>query len=241
MELLRRSGIWLLLLCALGPASLEAQEQRVGRVVQAAPQVTGRLAGRRTDLRQHPDVFLKMEVETARSAGARIAINPGLKQQGMVALGPRTIVQLTENFVNQVLGLEKMSWLVKLGQFRLALLPPPPGSDLEAGEYLITTPGGTKIRLRGTDVAVQVDRNGTVTVWVIEGVVEVTTPEGGEPVRVAAGYRCRVPRRGRPEPPVRFDQGGGGPGPVLFPHPGETIFPDPPNFNLRAIRLDLPG
>jgi hypothetical protein len=239
MELLRRSSACLLLLFALGSVSLSAQERRVGRVVQAAPQVTGRLAGQKIDLKQHPEVFLRMEVETTRRAGARIAINPDLKQQqGMVALGPRTIVELTEHFVNQALGLEKMSLLVKLGQFRLALLPPPPGSDLEEGEYLITTPGGTKIRLRGTDVAVQVDRDGTVTVWVLEGEVEVTAA-AGEMRRVPAGYRTRVrPGRG-PEPPVRFGPSEG-PGPGVFPHPGETIFPDPPGLNLRAIRLDLP-
>lgn len=239
MALLRRAGAGVLLLFALGSVSLSAQERRVGRVVQAAPRVTGRLAGQSTDLKQRPEVFLGMEVETALKAGARIAINPDLKRQGMVVLGPGTTVAFTEHLVSQTLGLAKMSWLVKLGQFRLALLPPPPGAPLEEGEYTIITPDQTVVRLRGTDVAVQVDRWGTLTVWVIEGEVTVETPESGGPVRVAAGYRSRVRRHGRPERPVRFVEADG-PAPPLSWHPGETIFPDPPGLDLRRLRLDLP-
>ena len=109
-----------------------------------------------------------MEIETFARAGARIAINRDLRQQqGTVILGPKTVVELTERLVNEARGLAKMSWLVKLGQFRLALKPPPQDAPLAEGEYMINTPDGTEIRLQGTDVAVQVDRNGTTTVWVM--------------------------------------------------------------------------
>ena len=239
MALLRRTGAAALLTLALAPAPSAAQtDGRVGQVILAAPQVTGRREGRPPDeLRKQSPVFEKMEVKTSAHAGTRIAINTDLPQKGMVALGPRTTVELTRRLVNQALGLEKMSWLVKLGQFWLALVPPPEGAALQEGEYLIETPDKTQIRLQGTSVAVEVARDGTTTVWVLEGEVTVTTPAGGAPVRVPAGYRMRV-RHGRPSPPVRFGRPGGA-APPLLPNPWTTIFPDPPHLSLRQLR-DLP-
>jgi hypothetical protein len=193
-------------------------------------------------LKERSAVFEGMVVETSAGAGARIAINRDLRQQqGMVILGPRTIVLLTERRINEALGLARISWLVKLGQFRLALFPPPPGAPLEEGEYEIVTSDQTVIRLQGTDVAVNVDRRGTTTVWVIEGEVTVEAARDRGPVQVPAGHRIRVTRRGRLERPVRFERTGG-PGPAFppQPHPQETIFPDPPRLDLRRLRLDLP-
>jgi hypothetical protein len=231
------AALWLL---GLAAAPAAAQGDRVGEIVDRKITVKGRRGNDpRTDLKKGDPVFVGMEVQTLARAGVRIAINRNLPQKGAVVLGPKTIVDFTERLVNEALGLQKISWLVKLGQFRLALLPPPPGSGLEEGEYLITTPQGTEIRLQGTDVAVQVDRNGTVTVWVIEGEVAVKAVDY-DPVQVPAGHRTRV-RPGRaPEPPVPFGPADG-PGPGVFPNPGETIFPDPSRLNLRSIRLDVPG
>jgi hypothetical protein len=238
MALLTRivAALWLL---GLAAAPAAAQGDRVGEIADRKITVKGRRGdGPQADLKKGDPVFVGTEVQTLARAGVRIAINRNLPQKGAVVLGPKTIVELTERLVNEVLGLQKISWLVKLGQFRLALLPPPPNAGLGEGEYLIETPEGTKIRLRGTDVAVQVDRNGTTTVWVIEGEVTVEAADH-DPVQVSTGYRTRV-RPGRaPEPPVPFGPSDGRPGPGLFPIPGETIFPDPPGLSLG--RLDLPG
>lgn len=236
MALLTRivAALWLL---GLAAAPAAAQGDPVGEIADRKITVKGRRENApQTDLKKGDPIFLGMEVETLARAGARIAINRNLPQKGAVALGSKTTVKFTERLVNEALGLQKISWLVKLGQFRLALLPPPPGSGLEEGEYLIEAPGGVKIRLQGTDVVVQVERNGTVTVWLIEGEAAVTAVE--QSVRVPTGYRTRV-RPGRaPEPPVPFGPADG-PGPGLFPIPGETIFPDPPRLSLG--RLDVPG
>jgi hypothetical protein len=248
MALLTRTGAAVLLLLGQGAVTAAAQPDRqVGQVVEAAPMVNGRLgSGPPVVLKKQSAVFKDMEVETSAGAGARIAINRDLRQQqGTVILGPRTIVRLTQRVVNEALGLDEMSWLVKLGQFRLALFPPPPGAPLAEGEYTIVTSDQkgnrkTVIRLRGTDVAVNVDSNGSTTVWVLEGEVTVEAPGRGGPVQVPAGYRIRVPRRVRLERPVRFEQTAGT-GPIpSYPHPGETIFPDPPRLDLRRLRLDLP-
>lgn len=242
MALLTRTGAAFLLLLGYGAVTTAAQQDRpVGQVVSAAPTVNGRRgSGPPALLKEKSAVFKDMEVETSAGAGARIAINRDLRQQqGTVILGPRTVVLLTERLVNEALGLARISWLVKLGQFRLALFPPPPGAPLAAGEYTIVTADRTVIRLRGTDVAVKVDRRGTTTVWVIEGEVTVEAPDRS-PVPVPAGYRLRVSRRGRLAGPVRFERTAGtGPIPP-YPHPGETIFPDPPRLDLRRLRLDLP-
>lgn len=237
-----RSGAAALLLCSLAAASAAAQgDGRAGEVVQAAPRVEGRRADiRPAELKPSSPVFVGMEIETFPKAGALIAINRDLPQQrGAVTLGSRTIVELTERLVNEAGGLVKISWLVKLGQFRLALLPPPPGAPLGEGEYMIKTPDGTEIRLQGTDVAVQVDKNGTTTVWVMEGEVTVAAAAGGV-IQVPAGYSTTVRPGLEPEIPVRIGTAGGPPGPGLSPPPGETIFTDPPSLDLRAIRLDLP-
>jgi hypothetical protein len=184
-------------------------------------------------------VYVGMEIETFPKAGARIAINRDLRQQqGTVILGSKTLVQLTERLVSEAQGLAKMSWLVKLGQFRLALNPPPPGAPPREGEYMIETPGGAKIRLQGTDVAVQVDKNGTTTVWVLEGEVEVTAAAGGV-ARVPAGFSTRVRPGLAPEPPAPIGPAEG-PARGLAPRPEESIFSDPPRLDLQAIRLDLP-
>jgi hypothetical protein len=241
MALLKRIGAAALLLLGFGEIPAPAQEAQVGKIADRKIMVKGRRGDSpQAELKKGDAVFVGMEVQTFAGAGARIAINRDLRQQrGAVVLGPKTIVKFTGRLVNEALGLAKMSWFARLGQFRLAILPPPPGSGLEEGEYLIETPGGAKIRLQGTDVAVQVDRNGTVTVWVIEGEAEVTTAAGGR-VQVPAGYRTRVRPGHAPEPPVRFGPADG-PGPGVFPNPAETIFPDPPRLDLRSIRLDLPG
>jgi hypothetical protein len=240
-RILMRIGAAALLLCRLATAAAAAQgDGRAGEVVQAAPRVEGRRADvRPAELKPRSPVFVGMEIETFPKAGALIAINRDLPQQrGAVTLGSRTTVELTERLVNEAQGLAKMSWLVKIGQFRLALNPPPPGAPLGEGEYMIKTPDGIEIRLQGTDVAVQVDKNGTTTVWVMEGEVTVTAAAGGV-IQVPAGYGTTV-RPGRaPEIPARFGTAGG-PGPGLSPPPGETIFTDPPSLDLRAIRLDLP-
>lgn len=244
MALLKRFGA-AVLLCALGALPAAAQATEVGRVTRAAPEVKGRHNGPPQPLQVHAAVFQGMEVETFRRAGARIAINTHLPhRKGMVVLGPRTRVEFTDYVVDAARGLPvEMSWRVKLGNFRVALWPRPEGSPPGEGEYVIRTgpeddPRSTEIRMAGTDVAVSVARNGATTVWVLDGEVTVKGP-AGEPVQVPAGYRTRVPRHGRPEPPVRFDRTPE-PLPDLLPHSGEVLFPDPPRLDLRRLRLDLP-
>ena len=197
----KRIGV-AVLLCGLGALSAAAQE--VGQVVRVAPEVDGRRNGQTSRLVVLSPVFQGMQVETYRRAGARIAINTDLPQRkGMMVLGPETRVELVEYVVNLARGL-KMSVLVKLGQYRLAFLPPPEGAALEKGQYLIETPNKTQIRMTGTDVAVQVEADGTTIIRVLEGEATVKGQEGVW-VRIPAGYQVRVPRQGQPQPLIQFD------------------------------------
>jgi len=207
MALLTRIGAAALLLWGLEAAPAAAQvRESVGTVVRTAPEVKWRLGkGPQEDLKDKASAFVGMEIKTFANAGARIVLNRDLQQRGTVILGSKTTVELTERLVNEAGGLVKMSWLVKLGQFRLFLFPPPPGAPPREGEYMIRTPGpdGTEIRLQGTDVAVQVDKNATTTIWVMEGEVTVTTAAGGV-IQVPAGYSTRVRPGREPEPLARI-------------------------------------
>jgi len=239
MALLTRAGAAALALYVLGPAAASRGEQPVGQVAMAAPQVEGIRNGRRDKLQERSPVFEKMGIQTFARAGARILINTDLpERKGTIVLGPDTQIDLIERSLTQARSLQRLGWLVRLGQFRLALLPRDSNTPPGEGECLIYTPAGDQVQLKGTDVAVQVARDGTLTVWVIEGEVEVKAAAGGVR-RIPAGQRTRVRPGGEPEPPVPF-VAIAGPGSSPPTPPGETIFPDPPHPDLRELRLDLP-
>ncbi len=236
MALLTRLGAPFFVVLGLAAVAAAEEAPRVGEVVQVAPKVEGRLGERTAELKPQEPVYVDMEIETHRRAGARLSLSAGSRKGGLV-LGSRTILQCTRYVVDLALGREEMSWLARLGQFRMFFDPPVEGAPLREGEYLIETPTA-RIRLLGTDLVVQVDKDGTTTVWVIEGEVEVTGKAGAE-LRVPAGSGTRV-RPGRaPEPPRRFDRAGNPSEPGPPAHPEETIFPDPPRLDL--VSLDLPG
>jgi hypothetical protein len=239
MALLTRAGAAALALFALGPAAASRGEQPVGQVAMAAPQVEGIQNGRRDKLQARSPVFENMGIQTFARAGARILINTDLPaRKGAILLGPETEIELLERSLTMARSLKRLRLLVQLGQFRLALLPREADALPGEGECLIFTPAGDQIQLSGTDVAVQVARDGTLTIWVIEGEVEVKAAAGGVR-RVSAGHRTRVRPGREPEPPVPFVAvAGPAPGPPI--PPGERIFPDPPHLDLRELRLDLP-
>jgi hypothetical protein len=247
MALLTRTGAAALALFAVGPVAVAQVDRPVGQVAQAAPQVEGRHDGK-VEALHGPDkkasqnaspVYEKMEITTSAGAGARILINTDLpKRKGVVILGPETRIQLTERSLTLARSLKTLNWLVKLGQFRLALRPRDPNDPPDVGECFIYTLAHDFVRLTGTDVAVEVAPDGTLTVWVIEGEVEVTAAAGGMK-RIPAGYRTRVRPGHDPEPPVHFTEIDG-PGPGLPLHHEERIFSDPPRLDLRTLRLDLP-
>ncbi|HKH44797.1 MAG TPA: hypothetical protein VKM72_09050 [Thermoanaerobaculia bacterium] len=232
-----------LFLLGLTAACASAKGGGVGEVIDRKVVVKGwRGNDPKTDLKKGDPVFVGTEVQTFADAGARIAINTDLeKRKGVIILGPETQIVLQERALTEARRLKKLSWLIKLGQFRLALWPRDPEDPADEGQCLIYTAAGDLIELTGTDVVVKVDRDGTLTVWVIEGEVTVKAADRGEPVRVPAGHGTRVRPGREPEAPARFGPADGRPGPGPLPIPEETIFPDPPYFDLRDIRLDLPG
>jgi hypothetical protein len=180
-----------------------------------------------------------MGIQTFARAGARISITTDLPaRKGMIVLGPETEIELLERSLTAARSLKRLSLLVRLGQFRLALWPRQPNTPPGEGECLLYTPAGDQMQLKGTDVALQVARGGTLTVWVIEGEVEVKAAAGGVR-RIPAGHRTRVRPGHEPEPPVPFVAIDGR-GPSPHTPPGERIVPDPPWLDLRELRLDLP-
>ncbi|MCX7972938.1 MAG: hypothetical protein N3B16_00355, partial [Candidatus Aminicenantes bacterium] len=58
--------------------------------------------------------------------------------------------------------------------------------------------------IRGTEYLIQRHADNNAEVWVLEGEVELTFPDRGEPTIIRAGYRCAFNENG-PSAPVAFD------------------------------------
>jgi hypothetical protein len=242
MALLRRCFALAILVLTLSTGSgnhVWAAEQKVGEVVQAAPRVEGRSGGAPPQSMDKKGARVEkgMTVNTSRKASAQIAIDTDSKvKRGTVLLGPNTEVVFTDFVVDRARGIPtKMSWLVQLGQFRVALLPG--GTAPGEGEYWIQTPTGT-IRMAGTDVYVNVPHPWVTYVYVIEGEVTVEA-RNGRTVQVRAGQWTTIPRGGPPADPTNVPPGGGWL-PVDPRKPDEWLLPDPPNFDGGRFQLDLP-
>ena len=242
MALLRRCPVLALVALALAVWSARsafAADEVVGKVVRVAPRVEGRSGGGAPRALKPPDPVQKgMRVRTSARAGARIAINTDLKvKPGAVILGPDTDVVFTDFVLDRARGIPtKMSWLVQLGQFRVALLPG--GTAPGEGEYWIETPNGT-IRMAGTDVYVSVPHPWITYVYVIEGEVTVEA-KNGRTVQLGAGQWTTIPRGGPPADPTSVPPGSGWL-PIDPRNPDSwPLLPDPPNIDVRRFELDLP-
>jgi len=220
-------------------------ETEVGEVVTVKPTLVGKRQGdSRKPMDKCSKVFRGMQVNSDAQAGARIAVNPRSEgRKGFVLLGPKTQVTFSEFVIAAASGdRPRMSFLMQLGQFRVALAP---GSDkLGDGEYWIMVPGtadreAVHLRLAGTDVYVAADERST-TVAVFEGLV--TVESAGRKVELTPGTWTRVAADG-PQPPMTFDPGVG----KLYPSAGGPAFTVPdemlvfdPLLVIDDPRLNLP-
>ena len=203
-------------------------------VVTKAPQ-----GQRETEMRVRDSVEEAMEVSTGKNSGAELAIGAA---QGMVSMGPTSRFTFEQGLFDGPL-LERAHFRISFGRFWFWFAPPvsrPTVLGRHPREVLIRT-GGHEIKLAGTAVFLQVERNGMTTLYVEEGVAVVSKPgavvgEPGAEVRVERGQGTTFGPGLPLQSPTPVD---GHPRPEPF-GPGESEIPAPVLLDLTSPRLDLP-
>jgi hypothetical protein len=179
------------------------------------------------------------EVRTHRGAGAKVTVGPP-RTGGRIDLGPETRVVFEQWLFDAANDrIAEAGWRLQVGYLRAFFTPTPEGKR----EVWITTPTVKRIRLIGTALQVEVAPDGTTLVWVIEGEARVETEAGGEAaaITVPAGMWTVIARGRPPAPATPFDPGTAAQSPdargPAFPSP---VFTEPPELDIRRLRLDLP-
>lgn len=216
----------LLALCLAAPSAA----QEVGVMVEVVEQVTGTPAGGSpAPLAVADPVLLDMQVATGRASYAGIALG----DTGSLKLGAETRLVVDRALVDQATGASDSLLSVLVGKVRLAV------SSAFRGLVEIDTPTAT-IGVKGTILTTAVDALGDTVVWVVEGVVEVTSKATGETIEVEAGELTTVSRGRSPTPPTPFDPETGVAAvrtlPPPFTAPQEELLDSP----LEPVIDDLP-
>ncbi|HEX7182869.1 MAG TPA: hypothetical protein VF756_13580 [Thermoanaerobaculia bacterium] len=247
---MKRRGRLPALLVALGLAlpscAALAQPKSVGNLAsrEGRKKVTGGLPEEPfRDLKVPDKLPERMRVKTGEASGARVTIG---RYQGAVRIGPKSQLELRRAILDFATGrVDELDFWAELGRLRFVFFRPPGDasqSPLGAapGEVWIRTPNGTEVRLAGTDVQVEVAKDGSTSVYVIEGAVSVRSRDGSE-VRVEAGRWTWVGIDLPPTPPAPFGVGTDAPGPGPFPE-DLGIPPDPPSLSPErdGFARDLP-
>jgi len=211
----------------------DASAQQLGRLSDKREKVTKSFAGQQPiDMEKKDPVLADMQAETGKLSAAKFAIGPA---QGAVTMGPESRFKFKAARFDARGLLTDLDFEIQWGRFRFAMVPPLKDAtkvlDQPVGIVRIKTPGGP-IELRGTDVYLYVTRDGTTTVYVEEGMVEV----GEAGVQVNAGQWTNFGPGLAPTPPVKADGRGG----TAFPPSNELDLPSPLFLDLQSIRFDLP-
>jgi hypothetical protein len=191
-------------------------------MVEVVEEVTGTPAGgTAAPLAVADAVLLDMTVETGAASYAAMTFG----QTGSLQLGAETRLVVSRQVVNDATGGSDSLLSMLLGKVRLAL------SSAFRGLVEIDTPTAT-IGVKGTTLTVAVSPAGDTTVWVVEGVVEVTAKAGGRTLILTAGNSA-VASRGRPAiGPTPFDPESGVAAvrvlPPVLVEPSEQVPEDPP-------------
>lgn len=212
----------------------------IGKVTLAEEQVNGTPADESPrPLKPRDPVEKNMWVKTEERSAALIAVGA---RQGAVTMGPRSQLLFRGGVVDVATGAaQDLDFFTQVGQFRFVFVRQSvQGSGKVLGaaphEVVIHGPKGKEVKLHGTDIYIAVTPAGDMSVWVVEGTVDVNSGQGAS-VRVGAGQLTRVIADGPPTMPAPFRPAAG----LRPPDAGGAWLPsDPPFLDLRDPRLDLP-
>lgn len=231
-----------LLVCLVAGFPGRTQAQDLGSLRDKREVVKKKPQGQEeTEMQRGEPVRLGMEVSTKARSAAEFAIG---RAQGVVSMGPESTFTFEQGqFDDEGELVDKLSLKIAFGRFWIWFVPAvskPTVLGRHPGEILIKS-GGHEIKLAGTAVFLQVERNGMTTLYVEEGVAVVGKPgavvgEPGAEVRVERGQGTTFGPGLPLQSPAPVD---GHPRPEPF-GPGESEIPGPVLLDLNSPRLDLP-
>jgi hypothetical protein len=172
------SGSFALLFGLVYLASPQDASHFIGRVVRLAPMVQGAAPGKESKLLQQGDgVVEDMDVATGKNARVNIiVVGP---KRGAVRLAAETRVVFKRWLLNATQG-DDIPFKVQIGHFFAAFET----HNDDRNTVYIDTPTA-HIRLEGTLIDIQVEPDGSSTVYVIEGRATVESVTGGKVVLTA--------------------------------------------------------
>jgi hypothetical protein len=236
MRPLRRMLSLAFLASLLSTAAFSEPEVVVARLVRHQPRVEAPPGAPISPGAPGAEIRKGTEVQTGKKASALFAVGTRPSMRGMLKLGPESRVIFEKWVVNAATGGE-IGLDFRLGDLLVAFVSPKNDIQLEPGvEKWIETPT-VRIRLHGTMVAVKVEKNGTTSVFVLEGNATVESNAGGT-VELPAGTQTTVRPGESPTAAAPIDPGNAIAG--LDPLPDGHSFSDPPLANLLNLNLDLP-
>lgn len=193
---LRSTGAALLalavgLLFAVGPA-LAAD---VGETVMVRNEVTGTPpAGAVRKMAIGDGIGLGLSLATAQASAVKMTFVP----QGSLTLGPETRLTIEQTVVDQATGRDTSKVSLSVGRLRVAL------GKLFGGDVEVKTPAAV-IGIKGTDVLLDLDPAGRLTVLVLAGTAKVGEAGGGGALDLGPGRYTTVEPGGAPGGPWPLD------------------------------------
>lgn len=227
------------LLLVARPGSTQAPE-KMGDVLRVRQEVTHGFAeedeSTYNPLEEKKEVFGGEKVISKRGAGTAILFNPEGGPRGLVQLGSDTKLTFEKKKAQAISEAIQGTLNLRIEFGKLFALFSKQGTPDEH-RITISTPNGL-VTLRGTALYLEVARDGSTSIFVLEGSVLVEPKDGGEAVPVPANHQTYIAAGQAPTAPMSFETGREG-GPDLQTM-GEFVLLEPPLIDLDDPRLGLP-
>jgi hypothetical protein len=176
------------LACSLALAGGVAWAADLGETVMVRNDVTGTPpAGAVRKMAVGDGIGLGLALATAQASAAKMTFVP----QGSLTIGPETRLTIEQSVVDRATGRDTSKLSLSVGRLRVAL------GKLFAGDVEVKTPAAV-IGIKGTDVLLDLDAAGRLTVLVLAGTARVGKAGGGGTVDVSPGQYTTVEPGGAP-------------------------------------------
>ena len=199
MNARRHERRWMLLpgacfmVLSLVPGRSAAAE--VGETVMVRNDVTGTPpSGAARKMAVGDGIALGLAIETAKTAAVKMTFAP----QGSLTLGPETRMTIEQTVVDRATGRDTSHVSMSIGRLRVAL------GRLFGGDVEIKTPAAV-IGIKGTDVILDLDAAGRLTVLVLAGTARVGEGGAGGGVDLHGGHYTTLEPGGAPGGPRPLD------------------------------------
>ncbi|HZM69340.1 MAG TPA: FecR family protein [Candidatus Cryosericum sp.] len=189
----RRNGLSGILIRCAGAALLAlaghvARAADVGETVMVRNDVTGTpTGGAMRKMVVGDGIGLGLALATAQASAVKMTFVP----HGSLTLGPETRLAIEQTVVDRATGRDTSKLSLSVGRLRVAL------GKLFEGDVEVKTPAAV-IGIKGTDVLLDLDAAGRLTVLVLAGTAKVGEAGGGGTVDLSPGHYTTVEPGGAP-------------------------------------------